>query len=242
MNIIVEIQTMVFHDEANTAVDSNVSEHVPSIEARGVTALEEDGVEDGKNEDLVSTPTAALEIDSASTKQQEERALETVFEWAVVVLFLLVWVVLWCLVITDTHLISFNLPHKSRNLLRSLALSPFGVGIRYGLNLLQSRYSLQFPVVKVFPLSTFTCNILAVLIGALLIVYAASWSSWLVPFMTGVLGSLSTVSSFMAEVHVLSHCQLEGIKRMRMVFAARYMLASILCAVLVSQLIFLGAS
>jgi fluoride ion exporter CrcB/FEX len=111
-------------------------------------------------------------------------------------LFSLTAVILWVILILEPQMGYFD--HRVwRNTYRSVALAPLGAWIRWGLT--------RFPRIKaawpeMHP-QTLIANLTAVLLMCALNVFAHS--SWVVAVNAGINGSLSTVSTFFAELHNL---------------------------------------
>jgi fluoride ion exporter CrcB/FEX len=90
-----------------------------------------------------------------------------------------------------------------RDALRSVAFSPFGVSLRYLLKKWEThiRNASQWGW---FPWSTFLCNLCGSCIAAGIIGYSSEWG-WGASFITGFLGSWTTVSSLMKELEELHY-------------------------------------
>jgi fluoride ion exporter CrcB/FEX len=120
--------------------------------------------------------------------------LHEYYIWAA--LFSLTAVILWVILILEPQMGYFD--HRVwRNTYRSVALAPLGAWIRWGLT--------RFPRIKaawpeMHP-QTMIANLTAVLLMCALNVFADS--SWVYAVNAGVNGSLSTVSTFFAELHNL---------------------------------------
>lgn len=174
---------------------------------------------------------------AVSTEHVTSRALEVLWNHPlfalpniVVFLAVLAWawfVVVWVLVIIDC-VDSFFVSTNVRAGIRVLALTPFGVFIRYFLAQ-QKAITTCIPSLKIHTLS---CNLCGVTIAVALLAYAENWK-WLTPFLDGFLGSLTTVSTLFNEINQLYHAE-----SLRASFT--YAFASLSLAVMLTQLIRIG--
>eukprot|EP01039_Chlorochromonas_danica_P008195 gene8195-9040_t len=174
---------------------------------------------------------------AVSTEHVTSRPLEVLWNHPlfalpniVIFLAILAWawfVVVWVLVIIDC-VDSFFVSSNVRAGIRVLALTPFGVFIRYFLAQ-QKAITTWIPSLKIHTLS---CNLCGVTIAVALLAYAEHWK-WLTPFLDGFLGSLTTVSTFFNEINQLYHAE-----SLRASFT--YAFASLSLAVMLTQLIRLG--
>ncbi|KAJ1433187.1 hypothetical protein B484DRAFT_447377 [Ochromonadaceae sp. CCMP2298] len=119
-------------------------------------------------------------------------------QWTWVALFVTFLAVVWAVVLADVGAYSIQ-NDMVRCGLRSAALAPAGALGRWGLR----RGMLQWgvPTRRAY-LSTLLSNCLGVLLFTLLLAHGQDWS-WNEPLRSGVAGSLSTVSSLLAELKVL---------------------------------------
>ena len=108
---------------------------------------------------------------------------------------------------------------------RAIALAPFGAWMRWGLTKIPSIKAL-WPEMNP---QTFAANQIAVFVFVMLKVLAPNYV-WTAAIQSGVLGSLSTVSTFFAELHTLYYEKGPFISQ-------RYLLATVFTSIIIIQIV-----
>lgn len=220
--------TKRYHQGSNS--DIELSQHSSREEICGGTSAPDIGIISSSAEaiggpeqvdfslshDLVDTSSIAIATDTVdprsintetpcgpvSTTMAERSTTETRLYRLVGALVVISLVILWIICLIDVR-------HKiipsiyMRDALRSVAFSPFGVSLRYLLKKweVHIRNASQWGW---FPWSTFLCNLGGSCIAAGIVGYSSNWG-WGTSFITGFLGSWTTVSSLMKELEELHY-------------------------------------
>lgn len=122
-----------------------------------------------------------------------------------------IWCILFCAIALSLWITFFSINsnsnsssnyfnnNKRKNRYISIALAPLGSWIRYYISTttIKSYYTTLY-------IHTLLCNIIAVLIMCLLLIYASN-DTWKYSINAGFCGTLSTVSTFISELHNLNH-------------------------------------
>jgi fluoride ion exporter CrcB/FEX len=223
---------------ADNASVTNTTTNLPPTRNSLLTSIL-DSTSNLEKQSIDSKSHSTLTIDSHKPNKPIWDAWSLrIIQYSTITAFLMSWLMLWIIIIVDE--ITRNFSHCdgiSRTVIRSLAFAPFGCFLRFYLSTLP--YCVEFNKKYHFPLSTFLSNQIAVIVFMTLTIYAKT-DCWVDASKAGILGSLSTVSTFFVDIYNLYTME-NSTAAYRVYYTYRYTLTTFAVAIMFLQLFYLTA-